>query len=206
MTNSQSVQDLYLAIVRLLYRDQRRTNSSAQIEREKSFQSIVKIFNSALKEKEPVMLLSFERQCLNAEYTHLEENNNISKQLKSSRLKGLDEALMHLEESLRAVSFIQENPSGYAQQVQTAYGPYRKIIDPPSGDRVRKFVGNQAQRLARMNQGLRSEQEMAFFTVRQLALKTLGQVYTQLQCQALGLNPKLVQGKEKNRSVEREER
>lgn len=183
-------QKYYDVTTELFYQEKVRVKSHVQQEHEAILSALTQIYDEAIEKRNPVELLIIERHSIHAEYSHLESNTEINDTLKTSRLKTLDEALIHLNNSLKDLLLILDQPVAYAKGIQVAYGPYRKIIEPPSGDTLRKFVTTQSQRLGRMNQGLRSKQEMAFFAVRQQALKTLGTIYTQLQCRALGLQSK----------------
>lgn len=92
----------------------------------------------------------------------------------------------------------QAQPDVYAKRIKDAYGPYRQVKFPPSGDRARKYVDTQVKRLAKLDAGFRSPGESEFFRKRQLALKSLRDHYIEMQCQALGLaTPKKESSKEK---------
>lgn len=164
-----------------------RLHSADFIAEDSILQDLCNIFSQAISNANMLEILTLERFAINAEYEHLSNIDTIPLKLHSSRLKILDDALIHLKNCIKDAELIINNPPKYAKGVQDAYGQHRKILTPPAGDTIRKFVNAQTQRLGRLNQGFRSAQKMMFFVARQDALKKLGIIYTQLQCKALGL-------------------
>ena len=182
-----------------LYSDKRQVQDINHKAREDTLEKIGRLFMQAVQDKVDCrLILKLDAICLAAEYGAIEQNSGLDLKAKESRLKSLNEATIDNLYAQDDVQLLQDSPGMYAKRIKEAYGPYRQVKFPPSGDRARKYVDAQVKRLAKLDAGFRSSGESEFFRKRQLALKSLQDKYIDMQCQALGLvTPKKEFSKEK---------